>query len=458
MKTILLLTFALLCSLFAAINSVTAKGLTFTTNTYPVGSGPYVFTADVNGDGRLDLITANYNTNTLTLLTNNGNGGFGFYATLKVGNNPGFVLAADVNGNGKLDLITANFGDNTLTVLTNNGSGIYGSNATLTVGGGPQNIVAADVNGDGYLDLINANYTSPGTLTVYTNNGSGRFTLASTLTVGSYPAWVCAADVNGDGYVDLISASYKGSNGNTLTVLTNNGHGVFGFNARLAVGSAPVTLVAADVNGDGKPDLISANNGTDTLTVLTNNGSGVFGFSATLVLADSPEGLSAIDLNGDGKLDLISANGGTYVGIDPGSENTITILTNNGSGVFGSNATLIVGIGPDCVSAADVNADGKPDLIISNYKDNTVTVLMNTSIFPPPTTNPMLTLKHQGRNMCVAWPSVSPGWSLQETPNLTRSNWLPSGYGGYPIADDGTNKSLTFPCSVGNLFFRLLHP
>lgn len=75
---------AVVCNLFVAVSSVTAQGLTFTTNTYSVGSGPQIAVADINGDGRLDLITANINTNTLTVLTNNGSGGFGFYATFKV--------------------------------------------------------------------------------------------------------------------------------------------------------------------------------------------------------------------------------------------------------------------------------------------------------------------------------------------------------------------------------------
>ena len=456
-----LLAVAVLCSMFAAVNSATAQGLTFTTNAYSVGSGPGVNVADVNGDGKLDLITANYNTNTSTVLTNNGSGGFGFYATLKVGNCPQVVIAADVNGDGKLALISANQNDNTLTVLTNNGSGVFGSNATLNIGTKPQYVVAADINGDGKLDLISPNWTSPGTLTVLTNNGSGIFGFNATLTVGKYPVCVVAADVNGDGYVDLITANYGA---NTLTVLTNNGSGVFGLNATLTVGDIPECVIAADVNGDGKLDLISANVGTNTLTVLTNNGNGVFGFSATLTNGENqPFSVAAVDLNGDGKLDLISANGGIY---PTGIGNTLTVFTNDGRGVFGSNATITVGKSAYSVVAADLNADGKPDLIVGNFKDNTVTVLMNTSIFPPATNFPKLTIKQQGRNMRVAWPSVSPGWSLQEKPDLTKPNWLPSGYDGYPIAEDGvtliaddrTNKSLTFPLTRGNLFFRLLHP
>jgi len=466
MKIFPLLASTVICSLFAAVNSVTAQSPIFSTNTYPVGSGPVVTVADVNGDGRLDLITANgNNTNTLTVLTNNGNGGFGFHATLAVGKNPAGVVAADVNGDEHLDLISINAGDNSVTVLTNNGSGVFGSNNTFTVVSSSGDVVAADVNGDGYLDLISPSYISSGILTVFTNNGHGVFGSNVTLNVGSYPVCVCAADVNGDGHVDLITASYKGSNADTLTVLTNNGNGVFGFNARIAVGKAPDWVIAADVNGDGHMDLITANNETNTLTVLTNNGTGVFGSNATLTVAGIPNWVAAADLNGDGKLDLISANGGNY-GTAPGNGNSLTILTNNGSGVFGSNVTITVGIGAINVLAADLNADGKPDLVAANYYDNTLTVLMNASIFPAPTNFPKLTIKQQGRNVRVSWPSVSPGWSLQEQPNLMNPNWLPGGHDGYPTAnvgaiypidDDGTNKSFIYPSTM-NLFFRLLHP
>ena len=171
MKTQSLLALAVLCSFFAAVNSATAQGLTFTTNTYHVGNGPTLAVADVNGDGELDLITANYSTNTLTILTNNGFGGFGFYATLTVGQHPGNVVFVDVNRDGSLDLVSCNHLDNSLTILTNNGSGVFGYNITLPVGYFPQYVTAVDINGDNSPELISANYTSPGTLTVYTNIG-----------------------------------------------------------------------------------------------------------------------------------------------------------------------------------------------------------------------------------------------------------------------------------------------
>ena len=250
-----------------------------------VGSGPRsVMAADVNGDGKTDLITVNISDNTLTVLTNNGGGGFALAHTFAVSNcsfapyvdsSLTAVTTADVNRDGKVDLICANYGGNTLIVLTNNGNGNFGSNATYAVGSQPISVTAADVNGDGKVDLICVNYGDD-TLSVLTNNGGGKFTLASTPNVGVGPGpWaVTAADVNGDGKVDLICAD---GNFSALTVLTNNGSGNFGSNATYAVGNYPFSspyskaIAVADVNGDGKPDLICANYGGNTLTVLFQN-------------------------------------------------------------------------------------------------------------------------------------------------------------------------------------------
>jgi hypothetical protein len=365
-------TFSLLPDYFAPPITLTGFAPSITYGAAPAS----VAVADVNGDGKLDLIVANNpmggGDGTLTVLTNNGSGVFGVNTNLDLGFNafPACVVAADINGDGKVDLITVE--DNMLVVFTNNGNGVFVCNTTLTVGGLLSTlncVAAADVNGDGKPDLISANtYSDNNTLTVFTNNGSGVFGSNATLTVGSEPAWVVAVtNVNGKGLMALISAN---SGTNTLTVLTNNGSGVFGSNATLTVGSGPVCVVAADVNGDGRPDLICANSNTNTLTVLTNNGSGVFGYHATLTVGSAPHSVAMADVNGDGKPDLISAN---Y------SAATLTVLTNNGGGGFGYNATLHVGNQPACVVAADVNSDGKPDLVCADFGDNTLTVLLGFS-------------------------------------------------------------------------------
>jgi hypothetical protein len=255
-----------------------------------------------------------------------------------------------------------------------------------------------------------------------------------------------AADVNMDGRMDLICAEpYE----NSIFVLTNNGSGGFELSSTLATGNGPHTIAAGDVNGDGKIDLICANANDNTLQVFTNDGSGGFITNATYAVGSYPYPVIIADINGDGKLDLICANATT---------NRLSILTNNGSGGFALAATPNVGAGPTAVVAADVNGDGKLDLICAIANSNKLAVLINTSIFETPTFIPSLAIKQQSIGTHISWSSTSPGWSLQQNTSLTKASWSPSGYSGYAIADDGIRKSLTLPPTTGNLFFRLFHP
>ena len=398
-----------------------------TAGTYSVGSSPYsVCAADVNGDGKPDLISANYSGNTLTVLTNNGTGGFVTAGTYSVGSSPFSVCAADVNGDGKVDLISANGDGNSLTVLTNslagtlaptsytasytgNGAGLTNLNASqLSSGTVPlaqlsgitsNQLVATtwqlatNLNG-GYAALAtnvvsgiaitnafitnsvfagnggglnNVNLLTANTAGVFTwaTNTTGTFLWSATLPTGGQPWGLAAADVNGDGAVDLISAN---ANTGTLTVLTNNGTGSFTLAATVPTGSGPDGVAAADVLRNGLVDLISANSGNNTLTVLTNNGHGGFGLAVTLPAGAAPAAVTAADVNGDGFVDLISANQ---------NDNTLTVLTNNGHGGFGLAATLAAGSSPLAVAVADVNGDGRPDLISANSGGNTLSVFTN---------------------------------------------------------------------------------
>jgi hypothetical protein len=297
-----------------------------------------VTAADVNGDGRVDLICASINnpsyqsgnSGLLTVLTNNGSGGFLSNAVYSAGSYTVSVTTADVNKDGKLDLICANFGNDqqsTLSVLTNNGSGFFTTAATINVGGigsayEAYSVTTADVNNDGWVDLICVNTGNNGlgaNLSVFTNNHNGGFAPASTPTVGNGPVSVAAADVNNDGWVDLISANAGSGNGNTLSVLTNDGSGGFALASTPVVGHGAHSVVAADVNGDGWIDLICASANDNTISVLMNNGSGGFVRSGTYAVGSGPVSVTAADVNGDGWVDLICANSGT---------NTISVLTN----------------------------------------------------------------------------------------------------------------------------------
>ena len=333
----------------------------------------WIATADVNGDGLVDIINGNYNVNNLTVFTNSGNGIFSLSSVPSVGIEPFAVAAADFNGDAYADLACANIGDHTLTVLTNDSHGNFVSSSAPNLGANVRYVVTADLNRDGKLDLICSGMS--GTVTVLTNMDGGNFGLSAAYNLGSTEVNPVAADINSDGYVDLICAKIYDQ---TLTVLTNNGGGVLSSNASYTVGQGTIyALIAADVTGDGKPDLITANFDQDSLSVFTNNGSGVFSLSAIYKVGSGPTWIAATDVNGDGKLDLVDVDF---------KVNSLTVLTNDGQGGFSIAATIPMPYQPVRVEAADVNGDGKPDLICSFQNATTlVSVLTNSTQFPPAT-------------------------------------------------------------------------
>ena len=445
---------------FSFVNCVSAQNLTFAATTYQRGNnGTHIVAlADVNGDGKVDLIGANYGTrsvpssgDSVSVLTNNGSGVFGINATLTVTNGAEFVLAEDINGDGKVDLIISQQNSSLLTIFTNNGSGIFGFNAIVQTGTNPVWIATADINGDGYPDLITANV--PGnTLTILTNNGAGEFGFDTNLPTGNFPDPVLAGDVNGDGKPDLICVN---GNDGTITIFTNNGNGFFSSETNFSPGAVQFSIALADLNGDGKPDLILPNWSVNTLSVWTNNGNGAFGSNATYNVGVGPESAVVADVNGDGYPDLITANDNGCPGQSTCNVGSLTILTNNGSGHFKLCTSINTGYWPGLVLAADVNNDGKQDLIGVNIGGgsgagypNTLTELINNSIFPKPT----LRITKSGKNLSVLWPASAVGFTLQTNGVLGSTNW-----GNWPatVSGDGFINLVTNSTKIGSLWYRL---
>jgi hypothetical protein len=437
-----LLGVALFGLLLAAARPALAQGLTYTTNTYSVGSSPFaVAVADVNGDGYPDLITANSTGNSLTVLTNNRAGIFGFNATLPVGADPVFVVAASINGSAKPALVSANAntsaGAGTLTVLTNNGSGVYGSNSALYAYG-VSCLASADLYGNGRPDLIGNDGTL---LLLYTNTGAG-FGFPYSIGGGDGQVeYILAVDVNGDGSPDLVTANYdESAPSSTLTVLTNNGAGGFSIASTPAVGNQPQCVVAVDINGTGKVALVSANYGAQSLTVLTNGGLGQCGSNATINLAGSPTSIVSADFNGDGRPDLAVVE----------NNNTLVVLTNNGGGGFGSNTVVNFNVSQQSLVTAKVNSSGLNDLItVNGTTPGVLTVLTQVGAG-----RPWLKITRPNLNaFLLTWVSSTTNFSLQTNNNLASTNWLPANL---PVTSaNGTNQSTLTSPPPGKLFFRL---
>ena len=313
---------------------------------------------------------------------------FATQQTFVTGNGPYSVAAADVNGDSKSDLIVANYTDNTVSVLLNTTSPgatapSFAAQQSFATGSHPFSVAAADVNGDGKPDLIVANQ-GDSTVSVLLNTTTAGATLPTfavqqSFTTGPYSQSVAVIDVDGDGKSDLII----GNGDNTVSVLLNTtvpGATALSFATQQSFATTgSQSVITADVNSDGKPDLIVANASSNTVSVLLNTttpgaASPTFAAQEAFGTDSWPYSVTAADVNGDGKPDLIVANIGS---------NTVSLLINATvpgatTSSFAAQQIIAMGNAPNSITTADVNGDGKPDLIFEDGNLSTVSVLLNT--------------------------------------------------------------------------------
>ncbi|MBF9239809.1 VCBS repeat-containing protein [Hymenobacter sp. BT683] len=355
----------------------TGRG-TFTAGTDPaVGSSPRsVVAGDVDGDGDLDLVVANVGGNTASVSLNGGNasgsnpGAFGGTQLVTVGNGPTHAVLADVDGDGDLDVLTANFSDNTVSVSFNNGTGTFSSTQTLASASGVRHLAVGDVDADGDLDLVTANQTD-NTVGVRFNNGRGTFGAEQRLAVGTDPVQVALGDVDNDGDLDLLAVNAGSS---TVSVRLNGGDasgsntGAFGGTGQMAVTGTPQSLAVGDFDGDGDLDVATASKAGNQVSISLNDGVGNFGNPVNVPTVGEPTGLAVGDLDADGDLDLVVANS---------LANTAGLLLNNGTAAFTPGAPVAVQGSPQGVALADVDGDGDLDVLTANVAASTVSVRLN---------------------------------------------------------------------------------
>jgi hypothetical protein len=269
--------------------------------------------ADFNGDGNLDLAISLPDANEYQVLLGNGDGSF---TPLTPASAAAIfsVATGDFNDDRKPDLVLVNPGGESVTILLGNGDGTFTERSLLSIPGGPQSIAVGDLNLDGKLDVAVVDYSTQ-SVTVLLGNGDGSFTkMASQPATGVEPLSIAIGDFNGDGVPDLAvsNQNYGYPNPGTVTVFLGNGKGNFHSTpVSPETGSIPDTILVADFNGDGKPDLLTSNAGSNTISLLLGEGHGAFAEAQSFAAGTDPLGAALGDFNGDGILDVAVANNTT---------------------------------------------------------------------------------------------------------------------------------------------------
>ncbi len=389
--------------------------------TYPTGEAPYdVLVGDLNRDGLPDVVTLDWETTTASVLLANDAGGYSEPTSFDLGNAPRAAVLADLSGDGILDVAVVNEENAQVTLMFGDGEGGFEDYTVINLASGsnPRALVAADISNNGILDLVTAD-TGTATVTLLIGEGNGNFLEPLSVPVEHAPAGLWAGDLTGNGIADIVTAN---PDGNTLAIL--EGTGIDYLPAKLLpCGYMPYLVEAADLNNNGMRDLIVGNAGSGDLSVLHALGDGTFseerrfafphpigrfvvadlsgnttpdiaallfdktsddrqpisrfavmhgdgagGFDAPAVYGSGWHAfaIAAADLNKNGRLDLITADYTT---------DTVSIAYNRGRGLFESDRRFPVGSRPETAAIADLNQDGNSDLAVLNVDNNTISLL-----------------------------------------------------------------------------------
>jgi hypothetical protein len=335
--------------------------------------------ADLNGDGRLDFLRTF--SGPLTVQLGDGNGAFGAPTDYPAGTLLGRAAVGDLNHDGKLDVTAAiaqgQSLENSVAVFLGDGAGGFGTAVHYPVQTNPRYAVVADLDGDGTLDVatVNLPLSNGGTLSMLRGRGDGTFDPSRDYPCGTDARWPAATDLDEDGKSDIAVPSRFGT---SVLIYRANAEASFGSAVSIRIGKGPAAVTSGDLDGDGRPDLVTTFFSGDSLAVVLATGPGTFGAPTALAMGVSTGYLELGDLNGDGKLDLVSSPR------EDVADASVSVRIGLGNGSFLPPVTWAAGpTTPAFIEIEDLNEDGRPDLLVSNFGDiavpdtgHTVSVLL----------------------------------------------------------------------------------
>ena len=357
-----------------------------------VGASPIsIGQGDFDGDGKVDIAVARQASNTVAVIRNIstiGNIAFGSKQDYTTGTGGGeCIYISDVDGDGKLDMITVNPNSTTTTgsvsVFRNTSSVGNISFATKVDFPAEKSLIGlalADLNNDGKPDLVTVTVNSTNSVSIFKNTSSvGNISFAprENISIPNLPGNIDIGDLDGDSKPDLAIACI--GNGQ-LYVFRNTSSplGAITFSSAIvfASGYEPASVAIGDLDNDGKPDISLGSQYEPNVYVFRNLSTvGNISFAPKIDVPYAATGwwITLGDVDGDGKLDIATANtnsGGSTTSLLKNSSTTGTIS-------FMPFIKYTTGTAPSCISICDFDGDGKPDLASANYYSNTVSFLRN---------------------------------------------------------------------------------
>ena len=415
---------------------------------YAIGYGYPMASADFNGDGRPDIVRCD--TTSVFLCLGTGGGALGAPSTFSLSNlePAGWSLSVydivpvDLNRDGHMDLVASLvIGDNNqvtqtyvrpVVVMLGNGNGTFAPG--VAYGDSSTRLAVGDFNEDGIPDVLSG-------LSLYLGRGDGTL---QPVRLPGLADGEAAADLNHDGHLDAIGIANlfdPAAAWNEGVVRLGNGDGTFRDPQTSYFPLGALNIAVGDINNDGKPDLAFATYNTFAPVFTLGNGDGTFGARNDYHLDIAPQSISVADVNGDGQLDVLAAGAG-------GS--AIAVLEGNGDGSF-SAAPDIPASGPTNVAVVDLNHDGYPELIFGSGSDSFVHILLGTG--PGAwTAGPTLTLP--GASSRIAVGDLN-GDSFPDIVALcaggaTLSAFLGDGTGGFGARTDSPTGSTPGALALGD--------
>ncbi len=289
-----------------------------------------------------------------------------FFTGLK----PNSVATADFDGDGNVDIVTADGQSRDLGVLFGQGRGRFARAEFFELTGSPYTVVAADFDGDGHPDLA---ATAANSVEVLIGDGRGDFSTPTKYTVGSTPMDLEVSDFDSDGVPDLVALNDFVPQASDLSVLLGNGDGTFASAVSYSVGEIPQGVDVGDLDGDGAVDLVVSEFRTTSVRVLLGDGDGGFGAPSATTVPGTPRDVALGDFDGDGRLDAAVTT----------DDREITVLRGDGRGGLTAERIFRVVPGTYALVAADMNGDGLDDLVSSagfgflDGGDRSITVVIN---------------------------------------------------------------------------------